>query len=103
MVPNRALVGPPQLKPPFFANYLLSFINCILFTTHATTYLTRIGIWGTTPHRLERLKEGSAMTQPTIQKILEDHDVLPKVKIIISIKIYVKYESRDKVLIGIML
>jgi hypothetical protein len=30
------------------------------------------------------------MTQPTMQKIPEDHDVLPKVSIIISIRIYVK-------------
>jgi hypothetical protein len=40
--------------------------------------LTRIGTRGTTPHGLGRPKEGSAMTQFTIQKILEDHDVLPK-------------------------
>jgi hypothetical protein len=40
--------------------------------------LTRIGIWGTTPHGLKMFKEGSAMTQATIQKILEDHGVLPK-------------------------
>jgi hypothetical protein len=33
----------------------------------------------TTPHRLERPKERSSMTRPTIQKILEDHGVLPKV------------------------
>jgi hypothetical protein len=38
----------------------------------------RIGTQGTTPHRLRRSKEGSAMTQPTIQKITEDHDVLIK-------------------------
>jgi hypothetical protein len=38
----------------------------------------RIGTLDTTPHRLGRAKEGSAMTQPTIQKITEDHDMLPK-------------------------
>jgi hypothetical protein len=37
-----------------------------------------IGTWGITRHRLKRIKEGSTMTRPTIQKILEDHDVLPK-------------------------
>jgi hypothetical protein len=40
--------------------------------------LMRIGTRGTTPHRLKRTKEGSVMTWPTIQKILEDHGVLPK-------------------------
>jgi hypothetical protein len=35
-------------------------------------------------------KEGSFTTRPTIQKILEDHGVLPKAYIIISIRIYVK-------------
>jgi hypothetical protein len=41
-------------------------------------YLTRIGTRGATTHRLGRPKEGSAKTRPTIQKIPEDHDVLPK-------------------------
>jgi hypothetical protein len=50
----------------------------------------RIGAWGTSPHRLKRPKEGSTMTQSTIQKILDDHGVLPKAWIIISIKIYLK-------------
>jgi hypothetical protein len=40
--------------------------------------LTRIGTRGTTPHRLRRPKEGSAITQSTIQKISEDHDMLSK-------------------------
>jgi hypothetical protein len=40
--------------------------------------VTSIGTQGTTLHRLKRPKEGSAMTQPTIQKIPEDHGVLPK-------------------------
>jgi hypothetical protein len=40
--------------------------------------LTRIGTWGTTPHRLARPKEVSAMTRLTIQKILDDHIVLHK-------------------------
>jgi hypothetical protein len=40
--------------------------------------LTRIGTRGTTPHGLKKPKERSAMTQPTIQKILEDHVVQPK-------------------------
>jgi hypothetical protein len=40
--------------------------------------LLRIGTQGTTLHRLGRPKEGSATTQPTIQKILEDHGGLPK-------------------------
>jgi hypothetical protein len=39
------------------------------------TRLTRIDTQGTTPHRLRRPKEGSIMTQPTIQRIPEDHDV----------------------------
>jgi hypothetical protein len=38
----------------------------------------RIGTRGTTPHRLKRPKEGSALNQPTIQKIPEDHGMLPK-------------------------
>jgi hypothetical protein len=52
--------------------------------------LTGIGTWDTTPYRLGRTKEGSATTRPTMQKIPEDHGVLPKAQIIISIKIYVK-------------
>jgi hypothetical protein len=40
--------------------------------------LTRIGTRGTTPHGLERPKEGSATTRPTIQKIQDDHGMLPK-------------------------
>jgi hypothetical protein len=43
------------------------------------------------------------MTQSTIQKFPEDLDVLPKAYIIMSIEIYVKQASRDRVLIGIML
>jgi hypothetical protein len=39
---------------------------------------TRIGTRGTSPHKLGRTKEGSAMTQLTIQNILDDHGVLPK-------------------------
>jgi hypothetical protein len=49
-----------------------------------------IGTQGTTPHRLGRFKEGFATTRLTIQKILEDYDVLPKAYMIISIKIYIK-------------
>jgi hypothetical protein len=49
-----------------------------LLTCQALRVLTGIGTRGTTPHRLERPKEGSAMTRSTIQKILEDHGVLPK-------------------------
>jgi hypothetical protein len=41
-------------------------------------YIERISTWGTTSHGLGRSKEGSAMTRPTIQKISEDHDMLPK-------------------------
>jgi hypothetical protein len=40
--------------------------------------LTRISTKGTTSQGLRKPKEGSAMTQPTIQKIPEDHDMLPK-------------------------
>jgi hypothetical protein len=42
-------------------------------------FLMRIGTQGTTPFRLGKPKEGSAMTRPTSQKILEDHGVLSKV------------------------
>jgi hypothetical protein len=38
----------------------------------------RIGTQDTILHGLGRPKEGSAMTWSTIQKILEDHGVLPK-------------------------
>jgi hypothetical protein len=38
----------------------------------------RIDTQGTTPYRLGRPKEGSAMTQPTICKILEVRGMLPK-------------------------
>jgi hypothetical protein len=38
----------------------------------------RIGTRGTTPYRLGRSNEGSAMTRLTIQKILEDHGVFPE-------------------------
>jgi hypothetical protein len=37
-----------------------------------------IGTQGTTLYGLRSSEEGSAMTQPTIQKILKDHNVLPK-------------------------
>jgi hypothetical protein len=40
--------------------------------------LTRIGTQDTTPHSFRSPQEGSAMTRPTIQKILENHGVLPK-------------------------
>jgi hypothetical protein len=40
--------------------------------------LTRIGTQGTTPYRHRKLKEGSAMTRATIQKILEDHDIFSR-------------------------
>jgi hypothetical protein len=40
--------------------------------------LMRIGTQGTTPHRFRRLKEGSAMTHPTIKKIPGDHSMFPK-------------------------
>jgi hypothetical protein len=52
--------------------------------------LMRIGAQGTTPYGLGRPKEGHAMTRLTIQKIAEDHGMLPMMQIIISIKIYVK-------------
>jgi hypothetical protein len=42
------------------------------------------------------------MTRSTIQKISEDYNMLSKAWIIISIKIYVKYVSRNRVLIVIM-
>jgi hypothetical protein len=38
----------------------------------------RIGTQGTTLHRFRRPKEVSAMTWPTIQKILEDYGMLRK-------------------------
>jgi hypothetical protein len=50
----------------------------------------RIGTRGTTPHRLRRLKQAFVMTRATIQKIPENHAMLPKEKIIISIEVYVK-------------
>jgi hypothetical protein len=62
----------------------------------------RISTQGTTSQRLGRLMEESVMTQPTIQKIAEDHDMFPKTSKIIYIRIYVKYASGDRVLIGIM-
>jgi hypothetical protein len=44
------------------------------------------------------------MTRATIQKIPKDHGVLlAGVHIIISIQIYVKWASRDRVVIEIML
>jgi hypothetical protein len=46
------------------------------FATAILGLLMRIGIRGTTPHRLRRSKEGSAMTRTTIQKISEDHNML---------------------------
>jgi hypothetical protein len=52
--------------------------------------MTGISTRDTTLDRLKRPKEGSAMTWPTIQKILEDHGMFPKAYIIKSIKIYVK-------------
>jgi hypothetical protein len=38
----------------------------------------RISTQGTTPYGLEMSNEGSPTTWPTIQKILENHAVLPK-------------------------
>jgi hypothetical protein len=40
--------------------------------------VTRIGTGGTTPQRLRRPKEEFTMTRSTIQKILENHDMLPQ-------------------------
>jgi hypothetical protein len=40
--------------------------------------IMRIGTRGTTLHRLRKLKDGSASTQPTIEKVLEEHGMLPK-------------------------
>jgi hypothetical protein len=42
------------------------------------------------PTQTWKAEGGSAITRPTIQNILEDHGVLPKAYIIISIEIYVK-------------
>jgi hypothetical protein len=50
----------------------------------------RIGTSGTTPRKLRKPKEASTMTRPTIRKIIEDHGLLHKADIIISIIIYVK-------------
>jgi hypothetical protein len=52
--------------------------------------LTRISTKGTTPQGLRISMEGFAMTRPTIYKIPEDHDMLPKAQIIISIEMYIK-------------
>jgi hypothetical protein len=38
----------------------------------------RISTQGTTLQGLKMLKEGFFMTWPSIQKILEDHDMLPQ-------------------------
>jgi hypothetical protein len=40
--------------------------------------MMRISTWGTTLYGLRRSNEGFDMTRPAIQKISEDHDVLPK-------------------------
>jgi hypothetical protein len=66
------------------------FILLLKLAAQKMKMVTRIGTQGTTPHRLERPKEGSIMTRSTIQKIPEDPCVLPKAQIIIFIKIYVK-------------
>jgi hypothetical protein len=43
-----------------------------------TSTVMTIGTRGTFPYRLRKSEEGSAMTRPIIQKILEDHAVFPK-------------------------
>jgi hypothetical protein len=50
----------------------------------------KIDIWGTILYRFRRIKKGCVTTQPTIQKISDDRNVLSKTYIIISIEIYVK-------------
>jgi hypothetical protein len=85
---------PEYLVPKIEYSANLSWTRKIQITQHLLTcqalrLLTRIGIRGTTPHTLRRPKEGSAMTRPTIQKIPDDHGVLPKAQIIIYTKIYV--------------
>jgi hypothetical protein len=77
----------------FMPEYLISKIEYsanslqtrkIQITQHLLTYqalkglLTRISNQGATSQGLKRPKEGSAMTRPTIQNILEDHNVLLK-------------------------
>jgi hypothetical protein len=52
--------------------------------------VVRIGTPVITPYRLRRLNERFVMTQPTIQKISDNYDVLLKTNIIISIKIFIK-------------
>jgi hypothetical protein len=72
-----------QLSEKSLNNFVLEYLEDLDHPalTHLPStqgLLMRIGTRGTIPHGLRRPKEGSAMTQPTIQKIPEDHGVLPK-------------------------
>jgi hypothetical protein len=62
----------------FLLNIMIRSSPTCLIKKKPTLILTRIGIRGTTPHRLERPKKRFAMTRSTILKILEDHDVVPR-------------------------
>jgi hypothetical protein len=62
----------------------LSWTRKIQITQHLLTCQALWGYWwgfgtqGTTPYGLKIPNEGSATTRPTIQKVPEDHGVLPK-------------------------
>jgi hypothetical protein len=82
---------PEYLVPEIEYSTILSQIRKIQITQHLLLpstrgLLMRIDTWDTSLHRLRRFNEGSSMTRPTIQKIPEDHGVLPMAYIIISIK-----------------
>jgi hypothetical protein len=57
--------------------YMHSYVDKIFILVKSGCY-TRICTQGTTLHGQGRPKDGSARTQPTIQKILKDYGVLPK-------------------------
>jgi hypothetical protein len=59
----------------YFKGFTIEYIER---TKNAEADVTRIGTRGTTPHRLGRPNERSAMTRPTIHKIPEDSGMLPK-------------------------
>jgi hypothetical protein len=69
--------GAPDV--PAAGHPLCRFVLCSSHSGRALTHLavTRIGTQDTSSHRLRRPKEVSAMTWPTIQKIPDDHSMLP--------------------------
>jgi hypothetical protein len=79
MVAHRAVVPQTEVVAPApTIRHVLSVKYVVRLAIWQRLVVMRISTRGTTPHGLRRTKEGSVTTWPTIQKISENHGVLPK-------------------------